>query len=70
MLNGHGTNGCQLVILQDLDVFQLIKWEAVIVDDFQCSRMYSHFENFKSLSTQMRLLFVNGQLKVCFGWDL
>ncbi|XP_037495734.1 helicase protein MOM1 isoform X1 [Jatropha curcas] len=51
------------VVAEDLNELALEKWEAVIVDECQRSKMYSHFEQIKSLSTDMRLLLVNGQLK-------
>ena len=53
------------VVLQDLNVLESMKWEAVIVDECQSSRIFSHFKQIKMLRTAMRLLLVNGQLKVC-----
>jgi hypothetical protein len=50
--------------LQDLNILESMKWEAIIVDECQRSRIYSHFKQIKLLSTAMRLLLVNGQLKV------
>lgn len=46
-------------------MLESMKWEAIIVDECQRSRIYSHFKQIKLLSTAMRLLLVNGQLKVC-----
>ncbi|CAK7340492.1 unnamed protein product [Dovyalis caffra] len=51
------------VIVEDLNVFESMKWEAVIVDECQRSRIHSHFEQIKVLRTAMRLLLVNGQVK-------
>ncbi|XP_058001369.1 helicase protein MOM1 isoform X3 [Hevea brasiliensis] len=51
------------VIAEDLNVLKLIKWGAIVVDECQRSRIFSHFEQIKSLSADMRLLLVNGQLK-------
>nr|AGM20688.1 MET1-2 [Populus tomentosa] len=48
---------------QDLNVLESMKWEAVIVDECQSSRIFSHFKQIKMLRTAMRLLLVNGQLK-------
>jgi hypothetical protein len=53
------------IVLQDLNVLESMKWEAVIVDECQSSRIFSHFKQIKMLRTAMRLLLVNGQLKVC-----
>ncbi|XP_065876396.1 helicase protein MOM1 isoform X2 [Euphorbia lathyris] len=50
-------------VVEDLDVLPSIKWEAMIVDECQRPRIFSLFGHFKSLSTKMRLLLVNGQLK-------
>ncbi|KAJ6937652.1 hypothetical protein NC652_012073 [Populus alba x Populus x berolinensis] len=52
------------VIIEDLNMLESMKWEAIIVDECQRSRIYSHFKQIKLLSTAMRLLLVNGQLKV------
>ncbi|XP_061946497.1 helicase protein MOM1-like isoform X5 [Populus nigra] len=51
------------VIIEDLNVLESMKWEAVIVDECQSSRIFSHFKQIKMLRTAMRLLLVNGQLK-------
>ncbi|XP_011023822.1 PREDICTED: helicase protein MOM1-like isoform X3 [Populus euphratica] len=51
------------VIIEDLNVLESMKWEAVIVDECQRSRIFSHFKQIKMLRTAMRLLLVNGQLK-------
>ncbi|KAG8658119.1 helicase protein MOM1 isoform X6 [Manihot esculenta] len=51
------------VLAEDLNVLESIKWQAVIVDECQRSRIYSHFQQVKSLNADMRLLLVNGQLK-------
>lgn len=53
------------VILQDLDVLGGIEWEAIIVDECQCSKISSYLEQIKMLKTDLRILLFSGQLKVC-----
>lgn len=55
-----------LLVLQDINVFESIKWEAIVIDECQRSKTHSQFEQIKKLSTDMRLLLVSGQLKVRF----
>ncbi|KAL5831110.1 hypothetical protein ACOSQ4_016464 [Xanthoceras sorbifolium] len=51
------------VLVEDLSLFKRIGWEAIVVDECQRSKIFSHFEQIKVLSTDMRLLLVSGQLK-------
>ncbi|XP_050214952.1 uncharacterized protein LOC126666044 isoform X2 [Mercurialis annua] len=51
------------VIAEDLNELGMIKWEAIIVEECQRQKTYLHFEQIKGLSTHMRLLMFNGQLK-------
>ncbi|TXG58175.1 hypothetical protein EZV62_016004 [Acer yangbiense] len=51
------------VLVEDLNVLESIGWEAIVVDECQRSKIFSHFEQIKVLSTDMRLLLVSGQLK-------
>ncbi|XP_031285187.1 helicase protein MOM1 [Pistacia vera] len=51
------------VVIEDLNVFESIGWEAIIVDECQRSKISSHLEQIKMLITKMRLLLVSGQLK-------
>ncbi|KAK3226957.1 hypothetical protein Dsin_006819 [Dipteronia sinensis] len=51
------------VLVEELNVFESIGWEAIVVDECQRSKIFSHFEQIKVLSTDMRLLLVSGQLK-------
>ncbi|CAN0898901.1 Helicase protein MOM1 [Linum grandiflorum] len=69
-----GERGCvmfQLLItsletvIEDLKDFRSIKWEAIIVDEFQSSEIHSHSGQIKVLMTDMRLLLVNCELKDC-----
>ncbi|KAJ7981020.1 helicase protein MOM1-like [Quillaja saponaria] len=68
----YGEGGCIMfqalitlpeVILEDIDVLGCIEWEAVIVDDCQCSEVSTHFEQLKVLRADMRILLASGQLK-------
>ncbi|KAM7254735.1 hypothetical protein ACFE04_019976 [Oxalis oulophora] len=53
------------VIAEDVEVFQYIGWEAIIIDECQRSTMSKHFENFNLLSLKkMMLLLQSSQLKV------
>ncbi|CAN1837353.1 Helicase protein MOM1 [Linum perenne] len=69
-----GEGGCvmfQLLItsleavIEDLNDLRSIKWEAIIVDEFQCSKIHLRSEQIKVLITDMRLLLVNCELKDC-----
>ncbi|KAK0583701.1 hypothetical protein LWI29_001666 [Acer saccharum] len=51
------------VLVEDLNVFESIGWETIVVDECQRSKIFSHFEQIKVLRTDMRLLLVSGQLK-------
>ncbi|XP_048234499.1 helicase protein MOM1 isoform X4 [Ricinus communis] len=53
------------IIAEDLNVLGSVKWEAIIVDDCQRYKVQSSVEQIKGLSTEMRLLLFNGQLKDC-----
>ncbi|WCJ31754.1 Chromodomain-helicase-DNA-binding protein 1 [Euphorbia peplus] len=50
-------------VVEDLNTLRSIKWAAMIVDECQRARILSQVGQFKTLSTKMRLLLVNGQLK-------
>lgn len=59
------------VILQDIDVLRGIEWEAIIVEECQCSKISSYLEHMKMLKTDLKILLLSGQLKVfsfaCLG---
>ncbi|KAJ4822288.1 hypothetical protein Tsubulata_006393 [Turnera subulata] len=51
------------IVIQDLNLFKSIKWEAMIVDECHEPQMHMHFEQFKLVRSEMRLLLVDAQLK-------
>lgn len=64
-----GKFNCLLFLLQDLDILELVKWEAVIIDECQRCQISVHLKQIKKLSADMRLLLVSCQVKVCgFHW--
>ncbi|KAK9280486.1 hypothetical protein L1049_014178 [Liquidambar formosana] len=50
-------------IVEDFEVLKCLRWEAIIVDDCQHSKISTHFEQIKMMAADLRLLFVNGQMK-------
>ncbi|KAK8988434.1 hypothetical protein V6N11_029824 [Hibiscus sabdariffa] len=51
------------VISEDLNVLDCIGWEAIIVDECQCPRIGSCFEQVKMITASVRLLIISRQLK-------
>ncbi|KAK8645589.1 hypothetical protein V6N13_119413 [Hibiscus sabdariffa] len=51
------------VISEDLDVLDCIGWEAIVVDECQCPRIGSCFEQIKMLTASKRILIISSQLK-------
>ncbi|KAJ1376078.1 Zinc finger, PHD-type, partial [Sesbania bispinosa] len=51
------------IVVEDIHALRCIPWEAIIIDECQRSRILGHFENFKTLAAEMRLLIVSGQIK-------
>ncbi|KAF7805613.1 helicase protein MOM1-like isoform X1 [Senna tora] len=49
------------IIIEDLDVFGGIAWEAIIVDE--CSKISSSLKQTKMLNADLRILLLSGQLK-------
>ncbi|XP_059659462.1 helicase protein MOM1-like isoform X3 [Cornus florida] len=50
-------------VVEDLDMLECIRWEAIIVDECQSSRISTHFEKIKMLTTDVRFLLLNGQIR-------
>ncbi|EHA8589262.1 hypothetical protein COCNU_scaffold008759G000060 [Cocos nucifera] len=50
-------------VVEDLEALYCIGWEAIIVDECQKSRVSKHFEQFRNLSSDFRLLLFSGPLK-------
>ncbi|XP_057480932.1 helicase protein MOM1-like isoform X3 [Actinidia eriantha] len=50
-------------LAEDFEMLECLRWEAIIVDECQCSGISEHFEQIKMLSTDVRVLLFNGQLK-------
>ncbi|XP_042027976.1 helicase protein MOM1-like [Salvia splendens] len=50
-------------LLEDLEILKIIKWKAIIFDEYQHSRIADEHERIKILSTDMRILLVSGPLK-------
>ncbi|CAL1366809.1 unnamed protein product [Linum trigynum] len=53
------------VVMEDLNDLRSNKWEAVIVDEYQRSKIHMQSEQIKALMTEMRILLVNCELKDC-----
>ncbi|KAK8679008.1 hypothetical protein V6N13_144480 [Hibiscus sabdariffa] len=51
------------VISEDLNLLDCIGWEAIIVDECQCPRIGSCFEQVKMITAGVRLLIISRQLK-------
>ncbi|KAF7121226.1 hypothetical protein RHSIM_Rhsim13G0096400 [Rhododendron simsii] len=52
-------------LVEDFEMLECLRWEAIIVDECQCSAISKHFEHIKMLSTEVRFLLYNDQLKDC-----
>ncbi|KAL1537146.1 DNA helicase [Salvia divinorum] len=50
-------------LLEDLEILKIIKWKAIIIDEYQHSRIADEHERIKMLSTDMRILLVSSPLK-------
>ncbi|CAK9165204.1 unnamed protein product [Ilex paraguariensis] len=50
-------------VVEDLEMLECLRWEAVIIDECQRPRISAHFEQFKMLATDTRFLLLNGQVK-------
>ncbi|XP_057484469.1 helicase protein MOM1-like isoform X1 [Actinidia eriantha] len=50
-------------LVEDFETLECLRWEAIIIDECQCSGISKHFEQIKMLSTDLRVLLFNGQLK-------
>ncbi|KAI9077847.1 hypothetical protein K1719_040193 [Acacia pycnantha] len=71
-LEFYGEGGCLLfqvlivlpdIIIEDLEVFEGIEFEAIIVDECQCSDISSYLKQIKMLKTDLWILILSGQLK-------
>ncbi|KAM7260184.1 hypothetical protein ACFE04_015925 [Oxalis oulophora] len=51
------------VILEDLNVFEVIEWGSIIIDECQCISISSIFEELKMLKAEMKILLFCGQPK-------
>lgn len=64
--------GCNIVprhpftIMQDLDILKSIKWEAIVIDGYRYSGLSHDLEQIRMLTTDLRILLVSGQIKVCY----
>ncbi|KAI3461416.1 hypothetical protein Pfo_018079 [Paulownia fortunei] len=50
-------------VFEDLDRLRSIKWEAIVIDEYQYSGIANDFEQIKMLTTDSRILLVSGQIK-------
>ncbi|KAF5182778.1 Chromodomain-helicase-dna-binding protein [Thalictrum thalictroides] len=50
-------------IIEDLEAFEFIGWEAIIVDECQRPRVSCHYEQIKKLTNGFRLLLLSGPIK-------
>ncbi|KAG8371313.1 hypothetical protein BUALT_Bualt13G0074700 [Buddleja alternifolia] len=50
-------------VFEDLDILRSIKWEAVVIDDYQHSGISNDFEQIKMLNTDSGILLLIGQIK-------
>ncbi|GER28757.1 chromodomain-helicase-DNA-binding protein [Striga asiatica] len=50
-------------VFEDLDKLMSIKWEAIVIDDYQQFGVSNDPEKFKMLRTNSRILLVSGQIK-------
>ncbi|KAA8550372.1 hypothetical protein F0562_002056 [Nyssa sinensis] len=71
-LEFYGEGGCIIfqvllsspdAVVEDLEILECLRWEAIIVDECQSSRIFTHFEEIKMLATNIRLLLFNDQIK-------
>ncbi|CAK7343094.1 unnamed protein product [Dovyalis caffra] len=53
------------IVVEDLEELKCIQWEAIIIDDCQRFCVSRHFEEFKILVADTRLLLVSTQIKDC-----
>ncbi|KAK7285039.1 hypothetical protein RJT34_19796 [Clitoria ternatea] len=51
------------VIIEDLHALRCIRWEVIIIDECQRSKILGHLDNIKFLKAEMRLLLASGQIK-------
>lgn len=49
---------------QDFQVLECIRWEAIIIDECQRSKMSGHSGEIRMLTAAMRLLIISGEIKV------
>ncbi|KAL7173695.1 hypothetical protein ACSBR2_033030 [Camellia fascicularis] len=50
-------------LVEDLEMLECLRWEAIIVDESQHIGISKHFEQIKMLTTKVRVLLFNGQFK-------
>lgn len=50
-------------VVEDLQVFESLKWKAIIVDECQQSRVSTQFEQIKMLATDLKVLLFSGPIK-------
>ncbi|XP_054812483.1 uncharacterized protein LOC129313424 isoform X2 [Prosopis cineraria] len=71
-LEFYGEGGCLLfqvlivlpeIIIEDLEVLEGIEFEAILVDECQCSKISSYSKQIKMLKTDLWILLLSGQLK-------
>ncbi|KAK9168763.1 hypothetical protein Syun_000903 [Stephania yunnanensis] len=71
-LEFYGEDGCIMfqvllatpeVVVEDMEVFECIRWEIIIIDEGQNSSMSNHLEQIKKLTTDVRFLLVTGPIK-------
>ncbi|XP_028808088.1 helicase protein MOM1 isoform X2 [Neltuma alba] len=71
-LEFYGEGGCLLfqvlivlpeIIIEDLEVLEGLEFEAIIIDESQCSKISSYLKQIKMLKTDFWILLFSGQLK-------
>ncbi|KAK4255115.1 hypothetical protein QN277_008152 [Acacia crassicarpa] len=71
-LEFFGEGGCLLfqvlivlpdIVIEDLEILEGIEFEAIIVDECQCSDISSYLKQIKMLKTDLWILILSGQLK-------
>lgn len=55
-----------IVVLQDMELFDHLKWELILIDECQRPIVATHFQKIKMLVADMKLLMVTGEAVVCF----
>ncbi|KAA8544079.1 hypothetical protein F0562_021744 [Nyssa sinensis] len=50
-------------VVEDLKMLECLRWEAIIVDECQNSRIFTYSDQIKVLVTKVRVLLFNGEMK-------